>query len=94
MQIVLPSLVSGLGLVFLLLGIFIDQAVIRIVFITVGAVLLWLDFFITMAIFRYNVRDTNRRMRRIEERSLKDQGSDGGQKHRAKDGAAHGQQPE
>ena len=74
MQIVLPSLVSGLGLVFLLLGIFIDQAVIRIVFITVGAVLLWLDFFITMAIFRYNVRDTNRRMRRIEERSLKDQG--------------------
>ena len=74
MQIVLPSLVSGLGLVFLLLGIFIDQTVIRIVFITVGAVLLWLDFFITMAIFRYNVRDTNRRMRRIEERSLKDQG--------------------
>lgn len=73
MQIVLPSLVSGLGLVFLLLGIFIDQTVIRIVFITVGAVLLWLDFFITMAIFRYNVRDTNRRMRRIEERSLKDQ---------------------
>ena len=70
----MPSLVSGLGLVFLLLGIFIDQTVIRIVFITVGAVLLWLDFFITMAIFRYNVRDTNRRMRRIEERSLKDQG--------------------
>jgi hypothetical protein len=74
MQIVLPSLVSGLGLVFLLLGIFIDQAVIRVVFITIGAVLLWLDFFITMAIFRYNVRDTNRRMRRIEERSLKDEG--------------------
>lgn len=72
MQIVLPSLVSGLGLVFLLLGIFIDQTVVRIVFITVGAVLLWLDFFITMAIFRYNVRDTNRRMRRIEERAVKD----------------------
>jgi len=72
MQIVLPSLVSGLGLVFLLLGIFIDEAVVRIAFITVGAVLLWLDFFITMAIFRYNVRDTNRRIRRIEEQTVKD----------------------
>jgi len=63
MQIVLPSLVSGLGL---------DEAVVRIAFITVGAVLLWLDFFITMAIFRYNVRDTNRRIRRIEEQTVKD----------------------
>ena len=67
MQIVLPSFVSGIGVVFLLLGIFIDQAVVRIVFVTLGAVLMWLDFFITMAIFRYNVRDINRRLRKLEE---------------------------
>ena len=67
MQIVLPSFVSGIGVVFLLLGIFIDQAVVRIVFITLGAVLMWLDFFITMAIFRYNMRDINRRLRKLEE---------------------------
>ncbi len=67
MQIVLPSFVSGIGVVFLLLGIFIDQAVVRIVFGTLGAVLMWLDFFITMAIFRYNMRDINRRLRKLEE---------------------------
>ncbi len=67
MQIVLPSFVSGIGVVFLLLGIFIDQAVVRIVFVTLGAVLMWLDFFITMAIFRYNMRDINRRLRKLEE---------------------------
>jgi ABC-type spermidine/putrescine transport system permease subunit II len=67
MQIVLPSVVSGIGLVFLLLGIFIDQTVVRIVFLSVGGVLLWLDFFITMAIFRFTVRDIDKRLARIEE---------------------------
>jgi hypothetical protein len=67
MQIVLPSIVSGVGLVLLLLGIFIDQTVVRIVLLSVGGVLLWLDFFITMAIFRFTVRDINKRLARIEE---------------------------
>jgi ABC-type spermidine/putrescine transport system permease subunit II len=67
MQIVLPSVVSGIGLVFLLLGIFIDQTVVRIVFLSVGGVLLWLDFFITMAIFRFTVRDIDKRLARIED---------------------------
>lgn len=67
MQIVLPSAVSGVGLVCLLLGIFIDQSVVRIVFVSLGAVLLWLDFFITMAIFRFTVRDIDKRLARIED---------------------------
>jgi hypothetical protein len=67
MQIVLPSVVSGIGLVFLLLGIFIDQTVVRIVFLSVGGVLLWLDFFITMAIFRFTVRDIDKRLAGIED---------------------------
>jgi hypothetical protein len=67
MQIVLPSIVSGVGLVLLLLWIFIDQTVVRVVFLSVGGVLLWLDFFITMAIFRFTVRDINKRLARIEE---------------------------
>lgn len=68
MQIVLPSIVSGIGVIFLLLGIFIDQTVIRIVFVSIGALLMWLDFFITMAIFRYSIRSIDRRLRVIEER--------------------------
>ena len=67
MLIVLPSLVSGAGIAFLLLGIFIDQKVIRIVFVTVGVLLLWLDFFISMAILRHSVRSIDGRLHRIED---------------------------
>lgn len=66
MLIVLPSLVSGAGVAFLLLGIFIDQKVIKIVFVTIGVLLLWLDFFISMAILRHTVRSIDGRLHRIE----------------------------
>jgi hypothetical protein len=67
MLIVLPSIVSGIGLAFLLAGIFIDQSILRPLFVSIGALLLWLDFFITMAIFRFTVRDIDRRLGAIEE---------------------------
>jgi len=66
-QIVLPSVVSGIGVVLLLVGIFVDQAAVRFVGITLGALLLWLDFFITMAIFRYHARSINSRLERLEQ---------------------------
>jgi len=68
MLIVLPSIVSGIGVVFILLGIFVDGGLLRDIFLAVGAMLLWLDFFITMAIFRRSVRSIDRRLRRIEAR--------------------------
>ncbi|MBN9492277.1 hypothetical protein J0H33_02885 [bacterium] len=67
MLIVLPSLVSGAGIAFLLLGIFIDQKIIRIVFVTIGVLLLWLDFFISMAILRHSMRSIDSRLHRIED---------------------------
>jgi hypothetical protein len=36
------------------------------VYLPLGGLLLWLDFFITMAIFRRSVRSIDRRLRRIE----------------------------
>ena len=68
MQIVLPSIVSGIGVILLLLGVFIDATAVRIVLVSVGALLLWLDFFITMAIFRFTVRDIDKRLSGIEAR--------------------------
>ena len=67
MLIVLPSLVSGAGVGFILVGIFFDNYWVRAVCLSVGVVLLWLDFFITMAIFRRSIRAIDRRIRRIEE---------------------------
>ena len=66
--IVLPSIVSAIGLAFILAGILVDQRVVRDVFLCIGVSLLWTDFFITMAIFRATVRDINGRLKRIEER--------------------------
>lgn len=68
MLIVLPSIVSGIGAVLILLGIIIDDEVIRDVSLSLGVILLWLDFFITMAIFRRTVRDIDGRLKHIEER--------------------------
>lgn len=68
MLIVLPSIVSGVGVLLILLGIVIDDRVIRDVSLSLGVILLWLDFFITMAIFRRTVRDIDARLARIEER--------------------------
>jgi len=66
--IVLPSVVSGIGALLILVGIVVDDEVIRDVSLSLGVVLLWLDFFITMAIFRRTVRDIDGRLKRIEER--------------------------
>jgi len=60
--------VSGIGVVFILLAIIFDAAVFRAVSLCIGVVLLWLDFFITMAIFRYTVRSIDRRLGEIERR--------------------------
>lgn len=68
MLIVLPSIVSGIGALLLLVGIVVDDEVVRDVSLSLGVILLWLDFFITMAIFRRTVRDIDGRLKRIEER--------------------------
>jgi hypothetical protein len=68
MLIVLPSLVSGLGVACILVAIIVDQSLVRSVFLCVGVVLLWADFFVTMAIFRHTVRSIDRRLRRLEAR--------------------------
>jgi len=71
MLIVLPSVVSGVGVLLILLGIIIDDRPVREISLSLGVVLLWLDFFITMAIFRRTVRDIDGKLRRIEERLSK-----------------------
>lgn len=68
MLIVLPSIVSGIGALLILVGIVVDDEVVRDVSLSLGVILLWLDFFITMAIFRRTVRDIDGRLKRIEER--------------------------
>ena len=67
MLIIVPSLVSGLGVAFIIAGIWLDQWVARNIMLTLGAILLWLDFFITMALFRHNSRDIDRRLQHLEE---------------------------
>lgn len=64
--IVVPSLISALGLVFILVAYLSNNQVVTDVFLVLGAILLFLDFFITMAIFRYTVRNIDRRLHRIE----------------------------
>jgi hypothetical protein len=67
-MVVLPSVVSGIGIVLVLVGIFVDQRWVRDVCLSAGVLLLWSDFFITMAIFRRTVRDIDHRLRGIEAR--------------------------
>ena len=66
MLIVLPSIVSSIGVLFVLLAVLINQRVVQDIFLCLGVVLLWLDFFITMAILRHALRSIDRRLRRIE----------------------------
>lgn len=72
MLIVLPSIVSGIGVVFILLAVLVNQRVVQDVFLCLGVILLWADFFITMAILRHALRSVDRRLRRIEARALDD----------------------
>jgi hypothetical protein len=64
--IVVPSLISGVGLVCILVSYLSNNQIVTDVFFVLGASLLFLDFFVTMAIFRYTVRNIDRRLRRIE----------------------------
>lgn len=66
--VVLPSIVSGVGVALVFASILIEHTVVRDIFLALGVLLLWLDFFITMAIFRRTVRDIDRRLERIESR--------------------------
>ena len=66
MLIVLPSLVSGAGLAFILAAILVNHQTVQDIFLVIGVALLWLDFFITMAIFRYFMRSLDARVSRIE----------------------------
>jgi hypothetical protein len=66
MLIVIPSLISGVGLGFVLAAILVNEQILQDIFLCVGASLLWADFFVTMAIFRHSMRSIDRRLRHIE----------------------------
>lgn len=68
MLIVLPSIISAIGVAFVVVGVVVDQEIIRAVFLSVGLLLLWLDVFLTMALMRRALRTIDRRLRRIEAR--------------------------
>ncbi len=66
MLIVVPSLVSAVGVSFLLAAIFVNHQLLREVFLAVAVILIWLDLFITMTLIRRSLRNMDRRLRRIE----------------------------
>ena len=66
--IVVPSLLSGVGIAFILAAVLVNHRIIQDAFMIVGAVMLWFDFFVTMAIIRYSLRSLDRRIAVIEER--------------------------
>lgn len=70
MLIVLPSIVSGIGVAFVLAAVLVNQQIVQDVFLCLGVSLLWADFFITMAILRHSLRSIDRRLRRIESRDV------------------------
>ena len=66
MLIVLPSIVSGIGVAFILAAVLVNQRVVQDIFLCVGVTMLWADFFVTMAILRHALRSVDRRLRQIE----------------------------
>ena len=66
--IVVPSLLSGVGIAFILAAIMVNHEIIQNAFMIVGAVMLWFDFFVTMAIIRYTLRSLDRRLSVLEKR--------------------------
>ena len=66
--IVVPSLLSGVGIAFILAAIMVNHDIIQNAFMIVGAVMLWFDFFVTMAIIRYSLRSLDRRLSVLEKR--------------------------
>lgn len=73
--IVVPSLLSGVGIAFILAAILVNHQIIQDAFMIVGAVMLWFDFFVTMAIIRYSLRSLDRRIAVIEERGQDEEDS-------------------
>ena len=73
--IVVPSLLSGVGIAFILAAILVNHQIIQDAFMIVGAVMLWFDFFVTMAIIRYSLRSLDRRIAVLEERGGDDEES-------------------
>lgn len=67
--IVVPSLLSGVGIAFILAAILVNHQIIQDAFMIVGAVMLWFDFFVTMAIIRYSLRSLDRRIGVLESRA-------------------------
>jgi hypothetical protein len=74
MLIVLPSVLSAIGVAFVVVGVVVDQNVIRAVFLSVGLLLLWFDVFLTLAFVRRALRNIDRRLRRMEEHLYRDSG--------------------
>jgi hypothetical protein len=66
MLIVLPAVVSAIGVAFVVVAVLVDQEVVRAVFLSLGLLLLWLDTFLTMALMRRSLRNMDRRLRHIE----------------------------
>ena len=66
MLVVVPSLLSGAGLGFIIVALLANNQVIQDIFVIVGAVMLWFDFFVTMAVIRYSLRNLDRRIRALE----------------------------
>ena len=75
MLIVLPSIISAIGVAFVVVGVVVSQEVVRAVFLSIGLLLLWSDVFLTLAFVRRSLRNVDRRLRRIEAFLYKD--SDG-----------------
>ncbi len=73
--IVVPSLLSGVGIAFILAAILVNHQIIQDAFMIVGAVMLWFDFFVTMAIIRYSLRSLDRRIAVIEQRGQDEEDS-------------------
>ena len=68
--IVVPSLLSGAGLAFLLVAFLINNLLVRDIFLIIGAVFLWFDFFFSMAVIRYTLRSLDIRIANIEKYNL------------------------
>jgi hypothetical protein len=64
--IVLPSVISAIGVAFVVVGVVVSQEIIRAIFLSVGLFLLWIDVFLTLAVMRRAMRNVDRRLKRIE----------------------------
>ncbi len=72
MWIVLPSVISAIGIAFVVVGVVVSHDIIRAIFLSIGMLLLWLDIFLTMALGRRALRNIDRRLRRMEAKLYQD----------------------